>query len=337
MKTLVLGATGQLGANLVRALLANGDQVRVLIRSVRSATQARRHHLTLQGVDVERAEGDLRDGESLRRACAGIEVIYHCAAYYPEATIPAEIATREALAQTKEIVKAAQEAGINRFVFGSTLTTIGFPARPGAPADETCRFTTEYPRNPYLMAKAAMEETVLAAAKAGLPAVVTNPTAFFGPYDSRPSSGMQIVMIATGKMPMYIQGPINAIDVRDVAVGMIRAAERGRIGERYILGNWNTTQQELNAMIARLAGARAPMLAMPYPLARLGAKLQDWTFRNVLRRPSPVPGFFVEVLRHFQHYDCSKAVRELEYPRTPVDHAIRDAVAWFRANGYLPV
>jgi len=286
-------------------------------------------------VDVERAEGDLNDGDSLRRACSGMDVVYHCAAYYPEATIPADIATREALLQTTTALEAIQQAGVERFVYASTLTTIGFPSVPGKLADESCPFRTQYRNNPYLIAKAAMEEAVLAAAKAGLPAVVVNPTACFGPYDGKPTSGTQILMVARGQMPAYVQRPINVIDSRDVAVGMIRAAERGRVGERYILGNWNTTQKELTALIASLAGVRAPLMAVPYEVARFGAKVQDWTFRTVLRKATPVPAFFVEMLQHFQQYDCSKAIRELDYPRSPVDHAIRDALAWFRANGYL--
>ncbi|MGH7255568.1 MAG: NAD-dependent epimerase/dehydratase family protein, partial [Nitrospirales bacterium] len=193
-----------------------------------------------------------------------------------------------------------------------------------------------YPDNPYLMAKAAMERAVLDSVKSGLPAVVVNPTAFFGPYDSKPTSGTQILMIARRQMPAYVAGAINVIDVRDVAEGMIRAAERGRIGERYLLGNWNTTQKELNALIARLAGVPAPIAPVPFVFARYGSKLMDWVFRTILRRPAPVPGFFVEVLRHMQHYDCSKAIRELDYPRRSVEDAIVDALAWFRQNGYLP-
>ena len=335
MKVLVLGATGQLGSNLVRVLLAKGDQVRVLIRSATSSAQASRHRLALHGVEVERAEGDLRDEDSLRRACSGMGVVYHCAAYYPDATIPAEVATQEALAQTRPLLEALHQSGVERLVFGSTLTTIGFPIVSGKLADETCLFTTQYRNNPYLIAKVAMEKTMLTAAKAGLPVVVVNPTAFFGPYDGKPTSGTQILMIAKKQMPAYVQGPINAIDVRDVAVGMIRAAERGRVGERYILGNWNTTQKELNDLIARLAGVRPPLLAVPYELARRGAKMQDWAFRTIFHRPAPVPGFFVEALRHFQQYDCTKAIREFDLPRNPVDLAIRDSLAWFRSNGYL--
>ena len=180
-----------------------------------------------------------------------------------------------------------------------------------------------------------MEEAVLNAGSEGLPAVVVNPTMCIGPYDSKPTSGTQIVMIAKRMMPGYIPGDLNVIDVRDVAVGMIKAAERGRSGERYILGNWNTTQKELNELIARVAGVMSPKIPVPFQAARAGSKLGDWVFRTVLKKPAPIPGFFVEVLQHMQQYDCSKAVNELDYPRHPIEPAVRDALAWFRSNGHL--
>jgi dihydroflavonol-4-reductase len=327
MKVLVLGATGQLGSNLVRALLDKGDEVRALVRPASKAP-------TLQGLPLDRVSGDLNDAESLARACDGVRVVYHAAGYYPTESVPVGAAMTVALAETRKVLAAARKASVERLVFASTLTTIGFPS-PGQLADESCAFAPLYPENPYLMAKAAMEAEVLQASH-GVPTVVVNPTAFFGPYDSKPSSGTQILMVARRQMPAYVDGPTNAIDVRDVAEGMIRAAERGRAGERYILGNWNTTQKELNALIARVAGVMAPLVPVPFALARYGTKCGEWVFKTVIRRPPPVPAFFVEALRHMQHYDCSKALRELDYPRRPVEGAIRDALAWFRANGYLP-
>ncbi len=328
MKVLVLGATGQLGANLVRALLAKGDQVRAFVRPTSNP-------IALEGLELERVTGDLGDAASLARACDGVQVVYHTAGYYPPYTIPVDTATAQALAETRNLLTAVRRPSVQRLVFTSTLTTIGFPQEGTRFANEDCPFRPLFPHNPYLMSKAAMEKAVLDAAKGGLPAVVVNPTAFYGPYDSKPTSGTQILMIARRLMPAYIQAPVNAIDVRDVAVGMIKAAERGRTGERYILGNWNTTQKELNALIARVAGVMAPMVPVPFSLARYGSKLGEWAFRTILRRPAPVPGFFVEMLKHMQQYDCSKAIRELEYPRNPVESAIRDALAWFRTNGYL--
>lgn len=330
MRVLVLGAAGFLGSNLVRTLLDQGEEVRALLRPGNPGS-------TLKGLSLERVAGDLRDAESLARACDGIGIVYHAAGYYPTATVPVETAVHHALTESRTVLNAVKLAGVQRMVFTSTLTTIGFPREPGTLATEACPFATRFSTNPYLMSKAAMENTMLAAAtgKDALPIVVVNPTACYGPYDSRPTSGAQILMIAKRLMPAYVQAPVNAIDVRDVADGMIRAARRGRIGERYILGHWNTTQKELGELIARVAGVRAPNIPVPFAVARYGSKFGDWAFRTVLRRAAPVPGFFVEVLQHMQQYDCSKAIRELDYPRHPVERAIRDAVGWFRSNGYL--
>jgi len=328
MKDLVLGATGQLGSNLVRTLLAKDHQVRALVRPTSKT-------LTLEGLDIERVTGDLNDLDSLVRACEQTQVVYQTASYYPLATIPADEAIAQALKETKNLLNAVRRTGVERLVFTSTLTTIGFPTTPGQLANEDYPFRTSFPNNPYLTAKVAMETKVLEATKEGLPAVVVNPTAFFGPYDSKPTSGTQILMIAKRLMPGYIQGPVNVIDVRDVASALIKAAERGRVGERYIIGNWNTTQQDLNKLIAKVAGVMAPMIPVPFLVAQQGSKLGEWATKTILRKPPFVPAFFVEMLKHMQQYDCSKGLRELDYPQSSVETAIRDALAWFKQNGYV--
>jgi dihydroflavonol-4-reductase len=331
VKTLVLGAAGFLGANLVRALLTKGDEVRIFVRPTSKLR-------TLKGlnVDLECIVGDLMDPGSLERACRGARVVYQAASYYPPHAIPVEVARERALSETRMLLNAVRWADVDRLVFTSTLTTIGFPP-PGSRrlANEDDPFVSLFPHNPYLMAKAAMEWEVMTAARKGVPAVVVNPTACYGPYDSKPTSGTQILLIARRLMPGYVDGNVNAIDVRDVADGMIRAADRGRIGERYILGSWNTTQKELNALIARVAGVRPPFVPVPFGLARAGAKLGDRVF-HLLGKAAPVPGFFVEMLRHMQQYDCSKAIRELGAPQRSIETAVRDALLWFTENGYLP-
>jgi dihydroflavonol-4-reductase len=331
MKVLVLGATGQLGSNLVRALLDRGEQVRALIRPSSAAT-------TLNGLDIERVSGDLNDAASIAQACQGVSVVYHAAGYYPTKNVAVDQAVTDALRQTDVLVRAVTRvtrSSVQKVVYASTLTTIGPPRTPGGLADETCEFRTMYPDNPYLMAKHAMERAFLDATSRGLPTVVLNPTAFYGPYDSKPTSGMQILLIAKRMMPLYVRGSTNVIDVRDVAVGMINAAKKGRIGERYILGNWNTTHQEMNEVIARLAGVMPPLFPVPLTLARLGLQVSEWTFQTLLRRPQPIPHFYVEMLPHMGHYDCSKAARELNYPRHSIEPAIQDALGWFRTHHYL--
>ncbi|HNP60452.1 MAG TPA: NAD-dependent epimerase/dehydratase family protein [Nitrospirales bacterium] len=328
MKSLVIGGTGQLGANLVRVLLERGDQVRVLHRSTSNT-------FTIDGLNVERVVGDLSDGESLRLACEGRDMVYHTAGYYPSGAIPVEMAKGQALKETALVLAAVRAARVDRLVFASTLTTVGFPKTVGHPANETCQFSTRYTNNPYLMAKAAMEEKILQSVHQGIPAVVVIPTEFFGPYDQHPTSGTHILMVAKGRMPVYVPGRVNVIDVRDVAVAMIRAAERGRVGERYLVGHWNTTQKDLNELIAQEIGVQPPFFPVPLALARWGAKVVEWVSRSLLRRPPFVPAFFVEVMAHMQHYDCSKAQRELDYPQSATQGAIKDAVTWFRENGYL--
>jgi dihydroflavonol-4-reductase len=328
MKSLVIGGTGLLGANLVRALLVHGHQVRVMHRSSSNT-------MTIAGLDIERVVGDLNDGESLRRACNGRHVVFQAAGYYPTATIPVEVAKGQALKETALLLEAVRSAKVDRLVFTSTLTTVGFPKIAGHPANETCSFSTRYRNNPYLMAKAAMEEKILQAARQGLPAVVVIPTEFFGPYDQRPTSGTQILMMAKGRMRVYIPGRVNVIDVRDVAEAMIGAAERGREGERYLVGNWNTTQKDLNERISQVVGVAPPFFPVPIPLARWGAKIGEWVSRSFLRRSPYLPAFFVEVMAQMQHYDCTKAQQELHFPRRTIEGAIEDAVTWFRDNQYL--
>jgi dihydroflavonol-4-reductase len=267
-----------------------------------------------------------------------MSVVYHAAGYYPTKNVAVDQAVAEALRQTDVLIRGvtrSARSSVQKVVYASTLTTIGPPRTSGGLADETCEFQTIYSANPYLMAKHAMERAFLNATSRGMPMVVVNPTAFYGPYDSKPTSGTQILLIAKRMMPMYVQGPTNVIDVRDVAVGMINAAQKGRIGERYILGNWNTTHQEMNEVIARLAGVMPPLFPVPLALARLGLRVSEWTFQTLLRRPEPIPRFYVEMLPHMGHYDCAKAVRELNYPRTPIERAIKDALAWFRTHEYL--
>ncbi|HEX9758908.1 MAG TPA: NAD-dependent epimerase/dehydratase family protein [Nitrospiria bacterium] len=327
MKALVLGAPGHLGSNLVRVLLQKGYPVRAFKRSGKKTT-------SLDGLPIEFAEGDFLQQGTLLRAMEGCDVLFHAGGYYPLKTISAKDAVSHALREIDSILNSAREMDIQKVIFTSTLTQIGFPKEPKRLADETNPFETRFTNNPYLMAKQAMEEEIRNQVAGGLPVVMVNPTVFFGPYDSRPTSGTQILMIAKQQMPAYVDGPINVIDVRDVAIGEVLALEKGKIGERYILGNWNTTQRELNELIAKLANVPAPKLKVPGGLARLGVKIGEAAL-SLMGKDPPVPSFIVEALCHFQHYDCQKAVQDLGLPQSPVENAIRDALTWFKEHHYL--
>ncbi len=328
MKVLVLGATGLLGANLIRALLKKSYQVRAFKRKTSKT-------IGIDGLPIEVAEGDVMDRDSIQRALMGCQTLVHAGPYYPSVTIPVQEAVERGLADVRNVMESASQAQLKRVIYTSALTTIGPPSRLGTLANEECVFKTRYPRNPYLMAKTAMENEVRRYVQDGLPVVIVNPTAFYGPYDSHPSSGTQILLIAKRQMPAYIEGLINVIDVRDVAMGMVMALERGRVGERYILGNLNTTQGQLNRMIAEAAGVSPPRMRVPFQVARWGSKVMEWGFTRLLRRPPLAPAFFVEAIAEFRRYDSSKAIRELGLPQSPVEGAIRDAVQWFRQQGYL--
>lgn len=329
MKALVLGATGQLGANLVRALLDQGYEVRAFHRPTSKT-------IGIDGLPVERAIGNLDDFDSLLRAMHGCQVLFHAAPYYPVRPVPVAEAVGKALSGLKNVLKAAKQARIERTIFTSALITIGSPPKPGQLADENCPFRTPYRKNPYLMAKFEMEGEVRRAVEDDhFPAVIINPTTFFGPYDSHPTSGTQIVMMAKYWIPFYVEGRTNVVDVRDVARGAILALERGRVGERYILGAVNTTQGELGRLIARTVGRSAPVAALPFPMVRLGSKMGDLLFMTIFRRPPPVPSFFIEVLRQMQHYDISKARQELGYSPGRIEPAIQEAFRWFQQNGYV--
>ncbi len=328
MRVLVLGATGFLGANVIRALLEKRYDVRAFHRP-NSVT------LGIDGLPGETALGDFDDRDSLLKAMQGCEAVIHAGAYYPTGPIPVNRAIQRGVSQLRSVMESALQSGVHRLVYGSSLTTIGPPTH-GDLADERCSFQTRYSRNPYLMSKAAMEEEVRQYVQhRKLPAVIAVPTVLIGPYDVKPSSGKQILLIAKRRLPFYIEGKMNLVDVRDVARGMVDLLERGRIGERYILGGVNTTGKEFNRQVARQAGVRPPLLPMPFFISHWGSKAGDILFAKLLRRDPPVPGFFVEVLREMHHYDITKARKELGYKPGPIEPAIRDALQWFRTHHYL--
>lgn len=326
MKVLVTGATGFVGGAVARAVAEAGTEVRVLAR--RESELAH-----LNQLKVEAVYGDLRDKDSLRKALVGCRQLYHVAAHYALWARDPSIFYEVNVTGTRNLLEAAHEVGVERIVYCSTIGAIGLPPEGGLGAEETpvslSQMAGHYKRSKYLA-----EQEVLKLVKEGLPVVIVNPSAPVGAGDVKPTpTGQVIVDFMKGRMLAYIETGMNLIDVDDVAAGHLLAMQKGRVGERYILGNKNLTLKEVFDILSPLTGVKAPHLKLPrefvLPLAYLNEAMAYVT--NI---PPRIPLDGVRMAKYKMHYDCSKALRELGLPRTPVEVALEKAVKWFRQHGY---
>jgi len=328
MDVLVTGGTGFVGANLVRELLADGHRVRVLARKGGDRR-------ALDGCDVEIAEGDLLDAPSVRAAVTGARAVYHVAADYRLwARDPREL-YRANVDGTRHVLRAAGEAGVERIVYTSTVGAVGLP-RDGGAGDERTPVSLADMVGPYKASKFLAERVVDEFCARGLPVVTVNPSAPIGPWDVKPTpTGQMIVDFLRGRMVASLDTGLNVVHVRDVARGHILAGERGRPGERYILGHRNLTLLEIFQMLARLTGIPAPRVRVPYALAWTAAAAMEGV-AALTRRPPAVPLTAVRMARKRMFFSAAKAVTELGLPQTPAEDALADAVAWFVERGYAP-
>lgn len=327
MKALVTGATGFIGAAVARALVNAGTDVRVLVRPDSDLRN-------LRDLKVEQVHGDLRDRDSLRHALTGCQQLYHAAAHYALWARDPAIFYESNVSGTRTLLEAAREVGTERIVYTSTIGTIGLPLHGGVGTEQTAVSLTQmaghYKRSKYLA-----EQEVLKLAQAGLPVVIVNPSAPVGLGDVKPTpTGQMIVDFMKGRMWAYIETGMNLIDVDDVAIGHLHAMERGRVGERYILGHQNLTLREIFALLSRLTGVPAPRLKLPWQAILPLAYANRWFADYLSHRPPRIPLEGVRMAKYHMHYDCSKAVRELGLPQTPAEVALGKAVKWFRDNGY---
>jgi dihydroflavonol-4-reductase len=325
--SLVTGATGLVGSAVARALLARGDRVRVLARP----NSNRRN---LAGLSVEIAEGAMEDPRSLAHAVAGCRYVYHVAADYRIWVPDPAPMFRANVEGTRDLMTAALEAGAERVIYTSSVATLGL--LPGGSADEETPSGIEDMIGPYKRSKFAAEEVVRELTRErGLPVVIVNPSTPVGPGDVKPTpTGRLIVEAARGQMPAFVDTGLNIVHVDDVAEGHLAAAERGRVGERYILGGENMTLAEILAEISEVVGRRPPRLRVPhsvlFPVA-IGAELAA----RVTGRDPFVTLDGVRMSRKKMYFSSEKASRELGYAPRPAREAIADAVGWFKANGYL--
>lgn len=327
MKVLVTGATGFVGAAIARALCAAGVEVRVLVRRDSDLRN-------LNQLKMEQAYGDLRDRDSLRHALSGCSQLYHVAAHYALWAKDPSVFYETNVTGTRTLLETARELGTERIVYTSTIGAIGLPANGGLGTEETpvslSRMAGDYKRSKYLA-----EQEVLKLARGGLPVVIVNPSAPVGKGDIKPTpTGQMIVDFMKGRMWAYIETGMNLVDVDDVAVGHLRAMERGRVGERYILGNRNLSLREIFEILSKLTGVKAPRIKLPWQVVLPLAHLNRWMADYLTHRSPRIPLEGVRMARYRMHYDCNKALRELGLPQTPVETALEKAVKWFRDHGY---
>ena len=327
MKTLVTGATGFLGSHVARALAGRGEDVRVLVRP---SSDVR----ALEGLSAERAQGDLRDAASLAAALKGVSRVFHVAADYRLwAPDPREIYESN-VGGTQNLLEAARQAGIEKFVYTSTVATIAVQ-RHGALPDESTQSSISEMIGHYKRSKFEAEACALQSARTGLPVVIVNPTTPVGPGDWKPTpTGKIIVDFLNGRMPGYVDTGLNFVPVEDCARGHLLAADRGRIGERYILGGRNLTLKEMLDMVSAASGKPAPRWKIPYVLA-YAAGWVDSGVSGVLGREPHIPIEGVRMARHKMFVNGSKAERELGFVPGPIESAMERAVAWYYSRGYV--
>lgn len=317
--TLVTGATGFIGWHVARLLGERGHKVRALVRP-----SAR-----LRELDAEPVTGDLRDPSSLERAAAGCGVVFHVAADYRLWARDSNELYRSNVDGTRNLLNAARGAGVERFVHTSTVGCIGVP--PGGVGDENHPVSIEEMSGPYKRSKYMAERIALEFAASGFPVIIVNPTAPVGDHDFKPTPTGRIVLdFLKGRMPAYIDTGLNMVDVRDTAAGHLLACERGKPGERYILGCENLTLAEILKKLAAITGKAAPKVRLPYAAAWIAGVIAT-SVANVTGRPPRAPLDAVRMARKKMFVSHEKARRELGFVPGPVDPALGRAVKWFQA------
>ncbi len=327
MKKLVAGGTGFIGGEIVRQLVQAGHEVKAIVREKSNLRN-------LAHLELERVTGDIRDKDAIKRALTGCDTFFLTAAYFAHWAPNPRLLYEVNVGGTRASLQAALEAGVERVVYTSTNNAIGAAAGE-TPANEEKEFNYWQTGDHYSMSKYIAENEARILAIKGLPVVFVNPTLVIGRGDLKPTpSGKMIIDVVNRNLPGYIDGGVNIVDVEDVARGHLLAAEKGRIGERYLLGNRNVSVREYIELIANVANVKAPKLKIPYKMAVALGKLFELQ-AAMTRKPPMVTASEVRIGRMREWYDCSKAIKELGFSQTPIEETIRKAIAWFRENNYL--
>jgi len=326
LRTFVTGGTGFVGANLIRLLLQQGYSVRALVRSSSRLDN-------LRDLDIELVTGDLNDRD-LYQAMQGCHVLFHVAAHYSLWQRDRAALYQHNVLGTRNVLAAARQAGIERTVYTSSVAAIG--AKPmGGIADETYQSPVETLVGHYKQSKYWAEQEAVQAAQSGQDVVIVNPSSPIGAWDIKPTpTGDIILRFLRRQMPAYMETGLNLIDVRDVAWGHLLALQKGKTGDRYILGHQNLTFKQILEHLSQMTGIPAPKLVIPAWIPLSVAWIDEQVLATLGKQPSiPVDG--VRMAQQYMFYDAAKAVRELGLPQTAIATALQDAVDWFVTNGYV--
>ena len=326
MTTLVTGASGFLGSHVARQLVARGEDVRVLLRPSS-------HNRAISDLSLEYVTGDLRDPASLDRALKGVKRVFHVAADYRLWAKRSKDIYESNVGGTKNLLMAAENAGVEQFIYTSTVATIAVD-RPQPPNESTETRLDEMIGH-YKRSKWLAEQEVRNAAKNGAPIIIAMPTTPVGPWDWKPTpTGKIIVDFLNGKLPGYVDTGLNFVGVEECAAGHLLVADKGKPGERYLLGAENLTLKQVLDILAKITGLRAPAMKISHGMALTAAYANTIFSRLTFREPQiPIEG--VKIAQHKMFVDCSRTQRELGFRPGSVAAALERAVRWYEANGYV--
>src|SRR5215471_7775718 len=328
MLCLVTGATGFVGSHVARVLVENGADLRLLVRAGSNLKN-------VEALNAERVIGDLRDASSLERAVAGCDVVFHVAADYRLWVRDPEAMYRANVDGTRALLDAARKSRVRKVVYTSSVATMGFTGN-GKPADEDFPVSLDQMIGHYKRSKFMAEQLAMEAGKSGMDVVVVNPTTPVGEQDIKPTpTGRIVVDFLKKKFPAYVDTGLNLVDVDVCARGHVAALEKGKSGERYILGGENLTLKQILDKLAAMTGLPSPKVRVPYVVALATGVVDEVVTGHMLHREPRATIDAVRMGRKKMFVSSAKAERELGWKQVPVDPALRRAVEWFRTNGYV--
>jgi dihydroflavonol-4-reductase len=327
MLAFVTGATGFLGSHVARILAEQGADLRLLVRPTSDLRN-------IEGLNADRVAGDLRDAASIEKAVSGCEVVFHVAADYRLWVRDPDEMYRSNVEGTRSLLDAARKQGVRRVVYTSSVATMGFTSN-GTLADEASPVSLEKMIGPYKRSKFMAEQVAIDAARSGVDVVIVNPTTPIGERDIKPTpTGRIVVDFLKRKFPAYVETGLNLVDATECARGHIQALEKGRSGERYILGGENLTLKQILDRLAAITGLKSPTVKLPYVFAFATGVVDEMFTGRLLGREPRATIDAVRMGRKMMFVSSAKAERELGWKTVPVDNALRLSVNWFRENGY---